>query len=221
VRPAPPIRLLRELTPAAIGGGAASLGIALDESQARRLADFAALLLRWNAVHNLTAIRAGEDFLTHHLLDSLALVPHVLDAGGSGARILDVGSGGGLPGIVLAIAMPGARLTLVDAVQKKCAFLTQAQLELRLDNVEVVHARVEKLQAPPFDVIVSRALTMLAQFVVWTRHLLKPQGCWLAMKGRQPDDELAQLPPDVAAAVTALQVPGLDEQRHVIEMRKK
>ena len=219
MRPAPPIRLLRELTPAAIGSGAASLGVPLDEAQARRLADFAALLLRWNAVHNLTAVRAGDDFLTHHLLDSLALAPHVLAAGGPEARILDVGSGGGLPGIVLAIAMPGASLTLVDAVQKKCAFLTQARLDLRLGNVEVEHARVEKLQAPPFDVVVSRALATLVQFVGWTRHLLKPQGRWLAMKGRRPDDELAQLPPDVIATVTGLRVPGLDEQRHVIAMR--
>jgi 16S rRNA (guanine527-N7)-methyltransferase len=208
-----------ELTPAAIGGGAAALGVPLDAAQARRLAGFASLLLRWNAVHNLTAIRAGEDILTHHLLDSLALVPHVRGAGGSAARVLDVGSGGGLPGVVLAVAMPEASLTLVDAVQKKCAFLTQARLDLGLDNVEVVHARVERLKTAPFDVIVSRALTTLAQFVDWTRHLLKPQGRWLAMKGRRPDDELAQLPANVVAATDALRVPGLEGQRHVISMR--
>jgi 16S rRNA (guanine527-N7)-methyltransferase len=212
--------LLRELTPNAISVGAAPLGVTLGTTQAHRLADFAALLLRWNAVHNLTAIRAGEDFLTHHLLDSLALAPFVLRAGGSGARVLDLGSGGGLPGIVLAIALPGASFTLVDAVRKKCAFLTQARLDLGLENVEVVHGRVERLQAAPFDVVVSRALTTLTQFVAWTRHLLMPQGRWLAMKGRRPDEELARLPPDIMAAVTALQVPGLDEQRHVIEMRK-
>jgi 16S rRNA (guanine527-N7)-methyltransferase len=111
-------------------------------------------------------------------------------------------------------------MTLVDAAQKKCAFLTQARLDLRLDNVEVVHARVETLRAPPFDVVVSRALTSLAQFVAWTRHLLQPHGRWLAMKGRRPDEELVQLPPDILAAVEALQVPGLGEQRHVISMRK-
>lgn len=208
-----------ELTPAAIGGGAAALGVPLDEAQARRLADFAALLLRWNAVHNLTAIRAGEDVLTHHVLDSLALVPHVAGAGGSRARVLDVGSGGGLPGIVLAIALPQLGVTLVDAVRKKCAFLTQARLELRLDNVKVAHARVETLREPPFDIIVSRALASLPQFVDWTRHLLRPGGCWLAMKGKLPSEEMAALPADLRATVVPLSVPGLEEERHLIEMR--
>jgi len=147
-------------------------------------------------------------------------VPHFapLTHGGA-ARVLDVGSGGGLPGIVLAVALPQARFTLVDAVQKKCAFLTQARLVLRLPNVEVVHARVEAMRGPLFDVIVSRALATLAQFVGWTRHLLAPGGCWLAMKGRSPADELAALPPDVRASVVPLSVPGLDEERHLIEMR--
>lgn len=178
--------------------------------------------MRWNAVHNLTAIRRGEDLLTHHLLDSLALVPHLVRCTrGEAVRVLDVGSGGGLPGIVLAVAVPQARLTLIDAVQKKCAFLTQAQLELRLDNVEVVHVRVERFQAPLFDVIVSRALATLAQFVDWTRHLLKPEGCWLAMKGRTPAGELAELPPDIVASLVGLNVPGLGEARHLVEMRIK
>ena len=181
---------------------------------------YAALLSRWNAVHNLTAIRAGEEMLTHHLLDSLALVPHFARiTGGAPARVLDVGSGGGLPGVVLAIAAPQARLTLVDAVQKKCAFLTQARLELGLDNVEIVHARVEALRSPLFDVIVSRALATLAQFVAWTRHLLRPEGCWLAMKGKMPEQEIAELPADVRKNVISLSVPGLNEQRHLIEMR--
>lgn len=206
--------------PAAILAGAVQLGVALDLSQLERLAAYSRLLARWNAVHNLTAIRGKETMLTHHLLDSLALVPH-LDrvTAGQPARVLDVGSGGGLPGVVLAIAVPRARLTLVDAVRKKCAFLTQVQLELALDNVEVVHGRVESLRAAPFDLAVSRALAPLAQFVAWTRHLLRPQGCWLAMKGRRPDEELAALPPDVQSTVSALQVPGLGEARHVIEMR--
>ena len=205
-----------------IGAGAAQLGLALDDEQLRRLAAYAALLSRWNAVHNLTAIRAGEDMLTHHLLDSLALVPPFARiTGGASVRVLDVGSGGGLPGLVLAIAAPQARLTLVDAVQKKCAFLTQARLELRLSNVEVVHARIEAMSGPLHDVVVSRALASLAQFVGWTRHLLVPGGCWLAMKGRLPADELAALPADVQATVVPIAVPGLDEERHLIEMRTR
>lgn len=215
-----PTSLLPDLPPAVIGAGAAQLGLALDDGQLQRLADYASLLARWNATHNLTAIRSGEDVLTHHLLDSLALVPHFTCAtGGAAARVLDVGSGGGLPGIVLAIAAPRARLTLIDAVQKKCAFLTQARLELRLDNVEVIHGRVETLHAPLFDVVVSRALASLAQFIAWTRHLLKPAGCWLAMKGRFPAEELARLPSDVRAEVVPLRVPGLNEQRQLVEMR--
>ena len=205
-----------------VGAGAAQLAVVLDDGQLQRLADYASLLARWNAVHNLTAIRSGEDVLTHHLLDSLALVPEFLRiTGGAAVRVLDVGSGGGLPGLVLAIAAPRVRLTLVDAVQKKCAFLTQARLDLRLDNVEVVHSRVEALRMAPFEVIVSRALTTLAQFVAWTRHLLTPAGCWLAMKGKLPEDELAALPPDVRATAVRLVVPGLKEQRHLIEMRTK
>lgn len=210
-----------DVSPLAIGAGATQLGVDLDERQRQRLADYARLLMRWNAVHNLTAISRGEEVLTHHLLDSLAVLPHLLRAiGGQAARVLDVGSGGGLPGIVLAIAAPQASLTLVDAVQKKCAFLTQVRLDLGLDNVEVIHGRVEALHLPPFDVIVSRALATLAQFVDWTRHLLQPQGCWLAMKGLRPDEELAALPPDIDAAAIALRVPGLGEQRHLIEMRR-
>jgi 16S rRNA (guanine527-N7)-methyltransferase len=204
----------------AIGAGAARLGVALDEAQLGKLAAYARLLVRWNATHNLTAIRGGEQMLTHHLLDSLSIVPHLARVThGAAARVLDVGSGGGLPGIVIAVAVPQARVTLVDAVQKKCAFLTQARLELRLANVEVVHARVEALHESAFDVIVCRALASLAQFVGWTRHLASPGGCWLAMKGKLPADELAALPPDVVATVVPLSVPGLDEARHLIEMR--
>lgn len=210
-----------DLRPEVIGAGATQLGVALDEAQLARLAEFARLLARWNATHNLTAIRGVDDMLTHHLLDSLALVPHFVrvTAGEAAARVLDVGSGGGLPGIVLAIAAPRARVTLVDAVQKKCAFLTQARLELGLGNVEVVHGRVEALLVPPFDVIVSRALSTLAQFVAWTRHLLRPGGCWLAMKGALPAEELSELPPDVRAEIIPLEVPGLKQRRHLIEVR--
>jgi len=209
-----------ELLATTIAAGAAQLGVALDRAQLEQLAAYAGLLARWNATHNLTALRSPEETLTHHLLDSLAIVPQVLRVmNGNGARVLDVGSGGGLPGIVLAIAAPRARVTLVDAVQKKCAFLTQARLELGLGNVEVVHGRVEALLVPPFDVIVSRALSTLAQFVAWTRHLLRPGGCWLAMKGALPAEELSELPADVRAEIIPLEVPGLKQRRHLIEMR--
>ncbi len=205
---------------AAIGSGAAELGLVLDDRQRERLAFYTRLLKRWSAVHNLTAIHSDEQLLTHHLLDSLALVPEFARiTGGRPVRTLDVGSGGGLPGIVLAIAAPRTQVTLIDAVQKKCAFLTQARLELKLDNVEVVHGRVEALQSPAFDVIVSRALATLAQFVGWTRHLVAADGVWLAMKGRIPGEEIARLPADVHATVVELNVPGLSEQRHVVEMR--
>lgn len=210
-----------DLETATIRPGAEALGLGLDEAQLRRLSAFAALLLRWNAVHNLTAIRSAKDLLTHHLLDSLAIAPHVAAVGEGRPRVLDVGSGGGLPGVVLAIALPEAHFTLVDAVQKKCAFLTQAKLDLGLDNVDVRHARVEALRLPPFDAIVSRALGTLAQLVAWTRHLLRPEGVWLAMKGRVPRDELAGLPADVEARAIELRVPGLNEQRNLIEMRRR
>ena len=219
-RPVRSASLPPEPSTRAISEGASLLGVVLDAGQVDRLAEYARLLVRWNRTHNLTAIRGSEQVLTHHLLDSLSLVPHFARVTrGASARVLDVGSGGGLPGIVLAIAAPQARLTLVDAVQKKCAFLTQARLVLDLGNVEVLHHRVEALRGEPFDVIVSRALATLAQFVGWTRHLLAPGGCWLAMKGKLPGDELAALPPGVAADVVRLSVPGLDEDRHLIELR--
>jgi 16S rRNA (guanine527-N7)-methyltransferase len=206
---------------AALGEGASSLGVALDETGLRQLADYAQLLGRWNAVHNLTAIRSVDGVLTHHLLDSLAAVPYLQRlTAGAPARVLDVGSGGGLPGIVLAIALPSLQVTLVDAVQKKCAFLTQAKLQLRLGNVEVVHGRAEALRLPRFAIIVARALATLAQFTGWTGHLLQVGGCWLAMKGKLPQDELAALPPGLVTTVHPLQVPGLDEARHLIEIRR-
>jgi 16S rRNA (guanine527-N7)-methyltransferase len=206
--------------PAAIAAGAAALGLGLTNAQVAKLAGYARLLMRWNAVHNLTAARSAEELLTHHLLDSLAVVPQLARvAPQSSERVLDVGSGGGLPGIVLAIAMPSLRLSLAEAAQKKCAFLIQARVELALDNVEVVHGRAEALSLPPFDVIVARALATLARLVAWTGHLLKPEGCWLAMKGKAPSDELAALPPGLIATVEPLQVPGLDEERHLVVIR--
>lgn len=205
--------------------GAAELALQLSGSQSDALARYAALLLRWNAVHNLTAIETPSDVLTHHLLDSLSIVPDVQRiAAHRVMRILDVGAGGGLPGVVLAIAAPNLQVTLVDKVQKKIAFLTQAKLELALDNVECVHASVETLQTEsPFELIVARAFASLTKFVGLTRHLLAPQGWWFAMKGALPSDELSELKrsmPDVHVARTVrLQVPHLSAERHLVLMQ--
>jgi 16S rRNA (guanine527-N7)-methyltransferase len=212
-----------DLDERALAAGASALGLALTDAQIRALSSFGELLARWNRVYNLTAIRVGERMLTHHLLDSLSLVAPLQTVGARSPqaplRVLDVGSGGGLPGIPLAIACPQVQVTLVDTVQKKTAFLTQAALELRLTNVRVLHARVENLSGQ-FDVITSRAFAALADFVAWTRHLLAPGGCWLAMKGRLDPAELAVLPPSVSVFTSLpLAVPGLAEERHLLEIR--
>jgi 16S rRNA (guanine527-N7)-methyltransferase len=209
----------------AIASAASELGLRLSEPQSDALARYAALLMRWNAVHNLTAIESPKHVLTHHLLDSLAIVPEIQRIGGEClANALDVGAGGGLPGIPLAIAMPTLHVTLIDKVQKKIAFLTQAKLELALDNVTCVHARVETLQTEsPFELIVARAFASLAEFVGLTRHLLAPSGWWCAMKGTLPAaelDELKRSMPDVRVARTVrLQVPHLDAERHLVLMQ--
>ncbi len=212
-----------ELDARALAAGAATLGLALTDIQIKALSSFGELLTRWNRVYNLTAIRVGERMLTHHLLDSLSLVPPLVAVGARQSqaplRVLDVGSGGGLPGIPLAIACPHVEVTMVDTVQKKTAFLTQAAVELHLTNVRVLHARVENLTGQ-FDVITSRAFAALADFVGWTRHLLAPGGCWLAMKGRLDPAELAALPSSVSVSASLpLRVPGLAEERHLLEIR--
>lgn len=204
-----------------IVAGAAALGVLVTPEDGQRLARFAGLLMRWNAVHNLTAVRTPDEALTHHLLDSLVIVPRI-DAICRQSRLtlLDVGAGGGLPGIPLAVVRPGWHVTLVDKVQKKVAFLTQARLELGLVNVECRHARVEQLKAGPFDVIVSRAFASLVEFVRVSRHLLAPGGRWAAMKGARPTTELAELArtfPDVRVAdVVTLDVPRLRAERHLV-----
>lgn len=205
--------------------GAAQLGLALTDVQITSLLEFSSLLLRWNRVHNLTAIRSADELLTHHLLDALSLVRPLRDQLGDAAdgavEVLDVGSGGGLPGIPLAIACPHWRITLVDAVQKKAAFLTQAALEMKLVNVSVHHARVEQLGGS-YRVITSRAFAALADFVGWTRHLLAADGFWLAMKARIDPAELQALPEDLScSAVLPIDVPGLGEQRHLIRIEPR
>ena len=209
----------------AIANAAAELGLQLSEAQSDALARYAALLMRWNAVHNLTAIESPAHVLTHHLLDSLAIVPEIQRIGGERlVNVLDAGAGGGLPGIPLAIAAPNLQVTLIDKVQKKIAFLTQAKLELALDNVICVHARVETLHAEsPFELIVARAFASLVEFVALTRHLLAKNGWWCAMKGILPAaelDELKRSMPDVRVAHTVrLRVPHLSAERHLVLMQ--
>ena len=209
------------ISPVELAAGAAELGVTLDPTQIDRLVAFAALLLRWNRVHNLTAIERPDQVVSHHLLDSLAIVPTLEQrAGGRRLRVLDVGAGGGLPGIPLAIALPGLHFTLIDKVAKKVAFLQQARLELGLGNLEVVQARVEDYDAEPFDVIVARAFSSLADLVRLTRPLLHPAGEWFAMKGalsRSEIEELGalQLPVRLKRTVK-LRVPHLDAERHLV-----
>ncbi len=202
--------------------GAAALGVDLRDEQVERLLDYVALLAKWNAVYNLTAIRDPRQMLVQHILDSLSIVPHL--AAREGASVLDVGSGGGLPGIVLAIAFPERAITLNDIVQKKTAFQAQAKAELRLANLSVVTGRVENLHpgievSGKFDAIVSRAFAELADFVTLSRHLVSERGSIWAMKGVRPDEEISRLPADAhAAQVVRLAVPSLDAERHLVEV---
>lgn len=202
------------MSDARLAAGLAALGLDLPADAQSRLLAFRDLLLKWNKVYNLTALRDPDAVLTHHLLDSLSILPHV----GEGA-LLDVGAGGGLPGIPLAIARPALAVTMVDAVQKKVTFLRQAAIELALPNVRAEHARIETLSGQ-YPQISARAFSDLATFVGLTRHLLAPGGRWLAMKGQRPDAELAALPPDITVLdIVPLSVPGLDAERHLILLK--
>ena len=196
-----------------LAAGIAALGLALPADAEAKLLAYLALLDKWNRVYNLTAVRDTERMVSHHLLDSLAAVPFF-----QGGRVLDVGSGGGLPGIPLAIARPDLQVTLIDSIAKKTAFLLQAKTELDLDNLSVVTNRVEDYRPETgFDLITSRAFSDLREFVALTRHLLEPAGRWLAMKGLYPHEELALLPVGVkVSADYVLVVPGLDATRHLI-----
>jgi 16S rRNA (guanine527-N7)-methyltransferase len=201
------------LTPVLVDGIRA-LHLDLNDAQIAQLMDYLALLSKWNAVYNLTAVREPARMVEQHLLDSLAAVP----AFDGAENVLDVGSGGGLPGMVLAIARPDMRVAMVDTVHKKTAFLTQAKSELGLSNVTVHTSRVEQLQTPrKFDVITSRAFAELADFVSWSHHLLAEGGRFIAMKGVLPTDEIARLPAGwKATIVQPLAVPHLNAERHLI-----
>jgi 16S rRNA (guanine527-N7)-methyltransferase len=204
-----------------LGSIAATLDLPISPAQAASLIDYLALLQRWNATYNLTAVRDPHQMLIQHLADCLAVVGPLRHACGQGARrVLDVGSGGGLPGVMIAALNPQIDVTCVDTVGKKAAFVRQVSAELRLRNLHAEHARVEQLTSPPFDVVTSRAFASLADFVHLTRKHLAPGGVWMAMKGKPPVDEIAAVPEDVTVFhVEQLSVPGLDAERCLVWMR--
>ena len=197
--------------------GLSAMGLDLSAERQERLLAYVTLLYKWNRTYSLTALREQDKAVSHHLLDSLAILPFVPPG-----SLLDVGSGGGTPGIPLAIARPDLQVTLLDSNSKKAAFLQQAAIELGLSNVSVHGGRVEQYHpAIGFAAITSRAFAELADFVTLTRHLLAPGGIWLAMKGIMPREEMAGLPGDVCVgAVHALPVPGIDGERHLVVMRR-
>jgi 16S rRNA (guanine527-N7)-methyltransferase len=209
---------------AVLRAGLVALGLNLSDAQVRQLLDYQSLIGKWNKVYNLTAVRDPAEMLTHHLLDSLAAVAplqkHLQGRGLAAASLLDVGSGAGLPGVVLAICCPNLAVTCVDTVGKKAAFIKQAALALGLGNLTGLHARVETI-AQPFDVICSRAFASLVDFTSWSQAALAPGGVWMALKGKHPAEELAVLPPDVTVFhVEPLAVPGLDAERCMAWLQK-
>jgi 16S rRNA (guanine527-N7)-methyltransferase len=205
-----------------LASGVRELGLDLSDTQQGKLLDYVALLAKWNAVYNLTAIRDPRQMLIQHILDSLSIVPHLAPRGPS--SVLDVGSGGGLPGVVLAIVLPDWTVTLNDIVHKKTAFQAQAKAELGLANLSVVTGRVETLQPgaevpAKFDVIVSRAFAELTDFVTLARHLVAEQGASWAMKGVRPDGEIERLPVGAhVEQIIRLNVPSLEAERHLIKV---
>ena len=207
---------------AGLEAGIAALGLALTAGQRRQLLDYLDLLQKWNRVYNLTAVRDPHEMLTQHLLDSLAVIaPLRRHTGGASCSLLDVGAGAGLPGVVIAIACPEIRVDCVDAVAKKAAFVQQAAGTLQLSNLRGLHDRVERLGGP-YDVITSRAFASLADFVSWSGAALAPQGVWLAMKGRRPDQEIAALPPEVEMFhVEQLRVPNFEGERCLVWLKRR
>ena len=194
--------------------GLVELGLALDDAVQKKLLDYLALMEKWNRVHNLTAVRNPVDMVVLHLLDSLAILPHI-----KSGRLLDVGSGAGLPGIPLALVRPDLQGTVMDSSHKKASFMRQAKAELEIGNLEVVCGRVESYRVQDaFPQIVSRAFSELSEFLRLTRHLGAAGTTWLAMKGVHPYDELAQAEA-ISSEVIPLKVPGLDAQRHLVIIR--
>jgi 16S rRNA (guanine527-N7)-methyltransferase len=215
---------VRKDAEAVLRAGLAELHLSLSDDQVRDLLYFQNLIGKWNKVYNLTAVREQAEMMTHHLLDSLAAVEplqkYLQGRGLSAANLLDVGSGAGLPGVVLAICFPTLAVTCVDTVGKKAAFIKHVSLALGLSNLTGLHARVETI-TQPFDVICSRAFASLSDFTVWSQAALAPGGAWMALKGKHPAEELSMLPPDVAVFhVEPLAVPGLAAERCIIWLQK-
>ena len=208
--------------------GVASLGLTLDAAQLQQLVAYIGLIQKWNKVYNLTALREPHEILTHHLLDSLSVIGPLLrhlqvspgEVGGV-TRLLDVGSGGGLPGVVIAICCPAMRVDCVDAVSKKAAFVQQVAANLKLPHLKGVHARVESLGGL-YDIVCSRAFASLPDFVDWSFDALADGGVWMAMKGKTPAEEMAALPANVKMFhVEPLKVPGLNADRCIVWMKKQ
>lgn len=199
--------------------GVKSLPLTLSETQIEQMISYLALLCKWNSVYNLTSVRDPNEMVKQHLLDSLSAAHAFKDA----KNVLDVGSGGGLPGMILAITYPMIHFSMIDTVSKKTAFLSQAKTELALSNVTIHTGRVELLQvAQKFDVITSRAFSELSNFVNWSGHLLADGGHFIAMKGVAPNEEIARLPAGwKVKAIESLSVPGLDVERHLIMIEKE
>lgn len=206
---------------AGLRSGLDELGLALSDTQVGQLLDYLGLIRKWNKVYNLTAVREPAEMLTHHLLDSLAAIgPLRRQTHGRAISLLDVGSGAGLPGVVIAICAPEIRVDCVDTVAKKAAFVQQAAVTLALPNLRGLHDRVENLRHA-YEVVSSRAFASLADFVTWSSEALAEQGFWLAMKGKHPTDEIAALPPAVQVFhVEQLEVPGLDAERCIVWMKR-
>jgi len=211
----------------ALSVGVKALGLNVTEAQQRQLLSYMALIQKWNKVYNLTALKTPQEILTHHLLDSLSSISPLLRYLAQGAKgvdqeieLLDVGSGGGLPGVVIAICCPSIRVTCVDTVSKKAAFVQQVAASLKLSNLRGLHARVESLKGP-FDVVCSRAFASLPDFVNWSVGALSEQGVWMAMKGKLPEAEMAALPSFAEVFhVEQLHVPGLAADRCMVWMKK-
>lgn len=201
-----------------LANGIKDLQLDLNQQQHEQLLDYLALLFKWNAVYNLTSVRDPMQMMTHHLLDSLAAVSAFAGAG----NVLDVGAGGGLPGVVLAISRPDMKVAMIDTVHKKTAFLTQVKAELQLANVTVHTKKVQDLAvAAKFNVITSRAFADLSDFVNWSGHLLAEGGQFIALKGTAPPEEQERLPKEwKVTELRPLQVPGLQAERHLVFIKK-
>jgi 16S rRNA (guanine527-N7)-methyltransferase len=200
--------------------GLQALSLELSTDQQKKLLDFLALLLKWNKVYNLTSIRQADDMLTHHVMDCLAAVAAVMHEAPDAKTLLDVGSGGGLPSVVFAIVCPHLQVTAVDAVAKKSAFIETVAHTLKLSNLKGIHSRVELLEET-FDLVVSRAFASLKDFTAWSDKALRTGGKWAAMKGKIPEEEMAELPANIQIqGIQTLNVPDLEAQRCLIWLKR-